>query len=240
MREQERSLRSVPKTVFGLLIISLCCQIVWHQQLPPPSLEIQALASPPPATLLRLSSLGDSIVTAKILMLWIQAFDNQKGQFLTYSQLDYLALQQWLAEILSLDPGGQYPLLAASHLYSAVPDPVKQQQMLEFVYQQFFVDPARRWPWLTHAVIVAKHRLRNLPLALKYAQALATHTNPQMPRWAQEMQIFILEEMGEWQHAQVVIDEMLTSGQMIDPEDIEFLTQERNRLRNGSIEKNLK
>lgn len=240
MKEEERALSSVPKTVISLLIVSLCCQVVWHQQLPSPALEIQALAAPPSATLLRLSSLGDPIVTAKILMLWIQAFDNQKGQFLTYAQLDYWALQQWLAEILSLDPGGQYPLLAASHLYSAVLDPVKQQQMLEFVYQQFFIDPVRRWPWLAHAVIVAKHRLKNLPLALKYAQALATHANPQMPRWAQEMQIFVLEEMGEWQRAQVVIDEMLTSGQMIDSEDIEFLTQERNRLRNRSIEKNLK
>lgn len=240
MRAQERRMQSVPGAVIGLLILSLCCQIVWHQQLPPPTLEIKTLSSPPATTLLRLSSLGDPIVTGKILMLWVQAFDNQKGQFLTYQQLDYAALQQWLTVILYLDPGSQYPLLAASHLYSTIPDAAKQQQMLEFVYQQFFADPTQRWPWLAHAVIVAKHRLKNLPLALKYAQALAAHANPHMPRWAQEMQIFVLEEMGEWRRAQDVIDEMLTSGQMIDPDDVEFLTNELNRLKNGPIEKNLK
>ncbi|HIE01434.1 MAG TPA: hypothetical protein EYP59_14280 [Thiotrichaceae bacterium] len=234
MIEQQRSYRNVPKRVIGLLILSLGLQIIMHYQLPKPHTEIQALTPPPKQALLRLVSLGDRVVSAKILMLWLQAYDNQAGQFIPYQKLNYTALEQWLEQILQLDPKSQYPLLAASHLYSTVKDPDKQRKMLEFVYQQFFIDPQRRWPWLAHATVLAKHQLKDLPLALKYAQAIAAHANSSMPRWAQEMQIFILEEMGELERARLVIGGMLASGQLTDPNEIKFLNDKLLALENKS------
>ncbi|MDM8558827.1 hypothetical protein [Candidatus Parabeggiatoa sp. HSG14] len=223
MTEQQRSIQSVPKTVKFLLILGLVLQMAWYYYLPPPDAEIQALSSPPKQELLRIFSLGDPIVSAKILMLWLQAFDNQSGQFLSYQQINYTTLQQWLEQILLLDPQSQYPLLAASHLYSSVKEKNKQRQILEFVYQQFFIDPSHRWPWLAHVTVLAKHQLKDLPLALKYAEAIATYATPEMPRWAQEMQIFILEDMGELERARLVIGGMLASGKLIDPNEIKFL-----------------
>ncbi len=158
-------------------------------------------------------------------MLWLQAFDSQQGQFLSYKQLTYSLLQQWLERILQIDPHSQYPLLAASNLYSMVPDTDKQRLMLDFVYQQFFIDPPKRWRWLAHAAVLAKHRLEDLPLALKYAKALTAHATPEMPRWAQEMQIFILEDMGELERARLVIGGMLASGELTDANEIQFLNE---------------
>ena len=223
MIEPQRSLRCVPKLVIGLLILSLGLQIIMHHQLPKPQTQIQPLASPPQVPLLRVFSLGDPIVSAKILMLWLQAYGNQAGQFLSYQELDYKTLQQWLELILLMDPNGQYPLLAASHIYSTVKDSNKQRQMLEFIYQQFFIDPPQRWRWLAHATVLAKHRRKDLPLALKYAKAIAAHANPKMPYWAQEMQIFILEDMGEFERAQLIIGGMLAAKQLTDPNEIKFL-----------------
>ena len=68
---------------------------------------------------------------------------------------------QWLETILALDPAGQYPLLMAAQVYSQVPDPARERLMLEFVHQQFLHDPNRRWRWLAHAAIMAKHRLHD-------------------------------------------------------------------------------
>lgn len=235
MTGQQRTLFCVPRGVKWLLIISLSLQVALHYQLPKPQAQIQALTSPPQIELLRVFSLGDSIVTAKILMLWLQAFDNQAGQFLSYQQLNYDALQQWLERILQLDSQSQYPLLAASHLYSNVPDSEKQRQMLEFVYQQFFLDPPRRWPWLAHAAVLAEHRLKDLPMALKYAQAIAAHATAEMPHWAQEMQIFILEDMGELERARLVIGGMLSSGQLTDPNEIKFLNDKLRVLEEKSV-----
>ncbi|MBE9563004.1 MAG: hypothetical protein IMF12_09105, partial [Proteobacteria bacterium] len=180
MNEQQRSVHNVPKIIILLLILSLGGQIIWHYQLPSPSTKIKKLTVPPQSELLNILSFGDTVVSARILMLWLQAFDIQTGQFLPYQQLDYNKLQQWLEQILLLDPNSQYPLLVASHLYASVPDHKKQRLMLEFVYQQFFVDPEKRWSWLAHVTVIAKHRLKDLSLALKYAQAISAHATPNM------------------------------------------------------------
>jgi len=224
MSQKQRSIRSLPKRLIGLLILSLGLQITWHHQLSPSQAKIQPLTSPPKLELLQLFSLGDPIVSAKILMLWLQAFDTQKGQFLSYQQLDYNALQQWLEQILLLDPQSQYPLSAASYSYSMVRDPHKKRQILEFIYQQFFIDPATRWRWLAHATILAKHRLKDLPLALKYAEAIAAHATPDMPYWTQEMRIFILEEMGELERVRLIIGGMLANGQITGSNEMKFLS----------------
>jgi hypothetical protein len=233
MNEQQRSVQNIPKTIIILLILSLGGQITWHYQLSSPNIKIQKLTSPPQTGLLHIFSFGDTVVSARILMLWLQAFDIQTGNFLPYQQLDYDKLQQWLEQILLLDPNSQYPLLAASHLYSNVPESKKQHLMLEFVYQQFFVNPSTRWPWLAHVTVIAKHRLKNLPLALKYAKAISAHATPNMPRWAKEMQIFILEDMGELEQARLVVGGMLASGQLTDLKEIEFLNKKLLALENS-------
>lgn len=238
MNNPQRTLRSVPRMVIILLIASFSGQIFWFQYRAPPSAQIQLLRSPPSVSTLRLLSLGDTITTAKILMLWLQSFDNQNGQFLSYQQLNYTALRQWLEHIIQLDPRSQYPLLVASHVYSNVTDPVKMTQMLELVYEQFLLDPNYRWPWLAQATLLAKHRLKNLPLALKYAQAVAKHATPEMteiPVWAREMQLFVLEDLGEFEQAQLIIGGMLTNGLVTDPNEIKFLNQKLQALAAKSL-----
>ena len=221
----QRSARRVPKMVIGLLMLSLGIQIVWHQNAPAPSVQIQTLTKPPQLELLRIFSLGDPIVAAKILMLWLQAYDSQSGKIVSYQQLNYNTLQKWLTQILHLDPKSQYPLFAASYFYSMIGEPHKKRQMLEFVYQEFFIDPVTRWRWLAHAAILAKHRLKDLPLALKYAEAIAAHATSDMPYWAQEMRLFILEDMGELERARLIIGGMLANGQITAPDEIKFLNE---------------
>jgi len=115
-----------------------------------------------------------------------------------------------------------------------VPDETRQRQMLAFVEQRFYSDPARRWPWLSHAAIVAKHRLHDLPLALRYAEAVARHTRGEdVPHWAQQMPIFILEEMGEAQSARIMLGALLAGGSITDPHEMHFLTERLDVLERG-------
>lgn len=224
-----RSISSVPLLVIALLGWGFIAQLCWHALRPEPQAEAQALPAPPALAYLQLISLGDPAVLGKLLMLWLQAFDNQPGISIPFWDLDYPKVIGWLERILALDPKGQYPLLAASRLYSEVPDEVKQRQMLEFVYEHFFQDPNHRWPWLAHAVYIAKHRLHDLPLALRYAQAIAAYaTGEQVPHWAQQMQIFVLEDIGEIESAKVLIGGLLESGTITDPQELQFLM---NRLK---------
>ena len=230
---RERSFTTIPKPVVLLVVISLSVQIFWHSVQPDNRAQAQDLVASPSASSLQALSFGDPVFLAKILMLWLQAFDNQPGVSVPYKDLDYDKVESWLGAILQLDPGGQYPLLAASRLYAQVPDEAKQRQMLEFVYQQFLIDPANRWPWLAHAAIVAKHHLKDLPLALKFSRAIADKSDSnEIPAWARQMQLVVLEDMGELESAQFLIGGLLESGKITDPKEISFLNQRLQALNN--------
>lgn len=156
-------------------------------------------------------------------MLYLQAFDIR--------ELDYARLRSWLGSVLELDPRSQYPLFAASRIYAEHPDAARSRVMLEFVYQQFLLDPNRRWPWLAHCALLAKHRLKDLPLARRYAAAIDRHTSAaDVPLWARQMEIFILEEMNELEAAKIMLGGMLASGAVRDPGEARFLKERLDEL----------
>jgi len=226
---RERPVAAVPAPVLALLAAGLAAQLAWHALRPPPGAAAMALPEPPSTPLLRVASLGDPVPVARLLVLWLQAFDDQPGVSLPLAALDYAAVEAWLGRALDLDPRSQYPLLLASRVYAMVPDPARQRRMLEFVYRRFFEDPDRRWRWLAHAAIVAKHRLGDLPLALRYARAItAEATGPGVPFWARDMTVLILEDMGELEAARVLLGGLLESGLVDDPRERRFL---ENKLR---------
>ena len=228
---QQRALKAVPKSVAWILITSLCLQLAWQSSRPSPTAYAEALVFPPDHKTLQALSLGEPIALSQLMTLYLQAFDNQPGISIPYLDLDYDRVENWLARILELDPIGQYPLLMASHIYAQVPDTAKQRKMLEFVYQQFFKDPGRRWPWLAHAAIMAKHRLNDLPLALHYAQAIRQYAAaPEVPHWASQMPIFILEDLGEVESAKILLGGFLVSGVVTDPHEIHLLTERLQQL----------
>lgn len=183
---------------------------------------------------------GDSLPVARMVTLWLQSFDNQPGISLSYRQLDYGRVIDWLDEIVRLDPHGQYPLLLASRIYGEVSEPVKQRQMAEWVYRQFFGDPQRRWRWLAHSITVARHQLEDFPLALRYAKALAqADAGLDIPVWARQMETFLLDDMGEHERAAIMLGGLIDSGVVTDPAELRFLLQRLAELRR-EIESSMK
>jgi hypothetical protein len=229
--KHERAASAVPPCVRWLLAASLCLQIAWQWNQPDRSARAQALSAPLPVAALRIASLGEPIVASQLLTLYLQAFDNQPGISIPFRELDYGKVEAWLSAILALDPVGQYPLLMACYLYAQVPDEQKRRRMFDFAYREFFKDPNRRWPWLAHAAIMAKHRLKDLSLALDYAQAIAHHaTSAEVPSWARQMHLLLLAEMGELESAKTLFGALLASGVIIDPREIHFLQERLKEL----------
>jgi hypothetical protein len=221
---RERPVADVPRWVLALLCATLALQLWGGASRPPPRAAAGDLGVPPSVDMLRLASIGEPVALGKLLMLYLQAFDFQAGSRVPYRDLDYDRLEAWLARIVALDPLGQYPLMSASRLYAEVPDPAKQRKMLDFVYRAYREDPNRRWPWLAHAAIIAKHELKDLSLARQYAVALRQHaTGPDVPLWARQMEPFILEDMNELEAAKILIGGMIASGQVKDERDLALL-----------------
>jgi hypothetical protein len=226
----ERRLSVVPKLIFIVLVSAIFAQVAWNNFVQSKKLTVQQsmeqLSSPPSIKSMRLASFGEPIALSKLSMLYLQAFDNQAGQQISLSQLNYQQVQAWLSRIIELDPPSQYPLFAASYLYGEVSNQSKQRVMLHFIYQEFLKDPNRRWRSLAHATTLAKHRLKDLALARQYAQALRLYaTGEEVPSWAKQMEIFILEDMDELQSAKILLGGLLQSGHIRDPHEVKFLEQ---------------
>ena len=228
---RERPLADVPRWVIAGLVMALGLQLGVAVVQTRPSARAEDLGPAPGENVLQLAAIGEPIALGDLLMLYLQAFDYQAGTKVPYRDLDYDRLIGWLARILALDPGGQYPLMSASRLYADVPDAAKQRKMLDFIYAEYLKDPNRRWPWLAHATILAKHRLKDLPLARKFAVALQQHTTtPDAPLWVRQMEPFILEDMNELEAARIMIGGLLASGQVKDRRDYELLQRRLKEL----------
>ena len=198
-----------------LLAFSLAAQLAWQASPRPAQSASVDLPPAPSVQSLRLASFGEREALARILAVHIQSFDLKR---------DYARLVDWLRSVLDLDPRGPYPLFLAARVYAESPDPARVRAALDFVYQEFFRDPNRRWPWLAHAALVAKHRLGDLPLARRYASAVQRYTSaPDVPLWAKQMEIFILEDMNELAAAKIMLGGLLESGTVRDPAELRFL-----------------
>ena len=228
--EPERRTSVVPWGVKLVLGAALAANIAWTAFRPAPVAQAAALEKPAPVAWLRAASFGEPIAFAELMTLYLQAFDNQPGISVPFMALDYDAVIAWLDTVLALDPMSQYPLMMAAHLYGQVPDATKQRRMLDFVHRKFLEAPDRRWRWLAHAAIVAKHGLNDMPLALRYAGDITRHA-PAALGWARQMRIFILEDMGEREAATVLLGGLLESGEVRDPAEIHFLSQRLESLK---------
>ncbi len=228
---KERPLADVPRLVMVTLVVALAVQCSLRLARPGAGAEAHDLDAPPSSTTLRLAALGEPIPLAKLLMLHLQSFDFRADNPIHFQALDYGRLTAWLSRILALDPGGQYPLHAASRVYAETPDAAKTRLMLDFVDEEFLKDPEHRWVWLAHAASIAKHGLHDLELARRYAAAIQQHARgPQVPLWARQMQAFILEDMNELEAAQVMIGGFVASGQITEPGELRFLEERMKQI----------
>lgn len=238
MSPAQRAAATVPKWILALLAASLVGQITLRAQARPGYPGAEDLPVPPRPGTLRIAAIGESETFARVAMLYLQSFDYHGTNALPYRKLDYTRLIGWLTSIQALDPISESPLFAAAHVYAEVPDPQRQRMMLEFVFTQFQLDPNRRWPFAAHAALVAKHRLKDLPLALEYARGVARlATSSDVPFWAKQMEIFILEDMNELEAARIMLGGLLASGRIKDAAEQRFLEtrlkaiEERGRAR---------
>jgi hypothetical protein len=231
MRKQ-RHLNSVPISITLLFICSLLLQINFQLFNLKRDYQFKSLPKVSSQNVLNLQRFGDNVAAAHLWTLWLQSYSSQNGQYTSNNNIDYKDLIDWLNAILAQDANTQYPLFLASYQYILVKHPQKQKQMLEFIHQQFYLDPKQRWRWLAQAAVTAKYRLQDMALALKYAEILNIYAPiiPDMPDWAKEMQIFVLEDMGELAQARLLIGGLLTNGLITDPDEIAFLNEKLQAL----------
>ena len=230
----ERGVAAVPRWVLLLFVTTLMAYVTLRASESSPVAVASALEAPLPPPALRMLSVGEPQAMAQVLMLRLQAFDNQPGISIPFIALDYQRVIAWLGAAQTLDSRSQYPLMMAAQLYGQVPDSGRQRAMCEFVHREFLAWPDTRWRWLAHCAIMARHRLKDAALALRYAEAISRHAG-RASNWAKQMRIFMLEDMGEIERAKVLLGGLLAGDEITDAREIHFLMERLEKLK--SVEK---
>jgi hypothetical protein len=219
-------MRTTASRVQAWLLLGLCllANVLFQRQNPPAPLDIVDLRTPPPAMLIRAAALGENVFAGYLVMMFLQNVDVPLGRPTPLADLDRNTVIRWLDLGLDLDPDTGYPLLLAARHYAETGSPEQRRMMLDWVYRRFEVRPNQRWPWLAHAVFVARHVLHDNTLAEFYAAALRTQvTDPAVPSWVRQMDLLLRADLGETADARVILGGLIAAGQIRSPAELKFL-----------------
>jgi len=206
-----------------LLIVLFIMISSWRSTLYYQRPAINELPNVPSESALKLIAASDQSFSYRLIIFWLQQFDVQAGQYVSFRSLDYQKLTKWLTALSAYEPDSQYPMLLAARIYSRVSDELRVRQMLDFIYRQYKINPEKNWRWLSEATITAQHGLKDKKLALKYATALAEEKNDKIPFWAKDMRLLILEQMGETEQIKLLVGGLLANKLVTDENEIRFL-----------------
>lgn len=225
MRRAVRPIMQLPAPLLWGFAVVLFCQLLFHyssqEQL---EASYQALENPLQASTYQGISMGSDQLLAYLLAIRLQLHDNQMGQHFSYSRIDYHRLVDWLEQISELNPRSEYPMLLATRAYSQTRDKERLRLILGFIERVFDNDPQLHWRRLAEASLLARHRLDDLKLALHMAEKLALQpVSVVMPNWARDIHFLLLADMNEFESAIAMIQALIQSGAISDPDEKRFL-----------------
>jgi hypothetical protein len=148
----------------------------------------------------------------------------QAGQHFLYSLINYDVLIDWLELISAISPDNEHTALLASRIYSQTSDPDRLRQILAFIERRFDENPQLYWRRLAEGSLLAKHKLHDLERALQMAEKIAQQpASVQMPQWARDFRFLLLAELNEFESAIAIIQALLQSNAVHDPDEKHFL-----------------
>jgi hypothetical protein len=238
VRRSERPLLSLPRPLLLAFVLLLGAQTVHHhfahERL---DTAYRGLSSPLSAQIYRGLALGSRQLFGYLLAIRLQLHDNQVGRHFSYKLIDYRLLIDWLDTITEISPGTEYPLLLASRVYTSTSDLTQLRQILGFIERRFDDDPQLHWRRLAEASVIAKHKLGDLDLALGMARKLASQpASVVMPAWARDFEFLLLAELNELESAIAIVQALLHTESVNDPDERRFLQGKLSDLRQKLIE----
>ena len=227
MNIHERPFASLPVVLRGLFVTFLVLQVVFIASTSDQSgVAFEQLDAPAHDSVYRVASLGSERLLAYLLTLELQLHDAQAGVHIPYTRLNFEHLREWLLTLYRLNPLSDYPAFLATRVYGQNPDPDRVRIMIGVVEDLFERNPRQHWRRMTEACLLAKHQLKDLPLALSLARKLSEMPGEiKTPFWARDMELILLDEMDEKESARMLISSMLQSGDITDNDERRFLEQ---------------
>ena len=223
----ERPMLLLPRPLLLGFLALFGCQLLYHHlSRAQMAANYQPLNQPLSAAVYRGIAMGSGQLLGYLLAIRLQLHDNQAGRHFRYSQIDYEVLLDWLELISVISPHSEYPVLLASRIYSQTSDPDRLRQILAFIERRFDENPQLHWRRLVEASLLAKYKLHDLERALQMAEKIARQPESvQMPQWARDFRFLLLAELNEFESAIAIIQALLQSKVVADPDEKRFLEE---------------
>ena len=227
MRRGERPLSMLPRLMLLGFVLLFAAQL-WHHHVSRRQFEAEyrPLTRPLQLPFYRGLAMGSEQLLGYLLAIRLQLHDNQAGPHFVYSMIDYDRLVAWLDRISDISARTEYPMLLASRIYTQTRHKERLRKMLAFIERRFDDDPQLHWRRLAEASVIAKHKLEDLDVALRLAKKLAAQpAHIEMPHWARDFEFLLLADLNELESAIAIIQALLQSGSIKDPDELNFLKQ---------------
>lgn len=238
MRRSERPFFELPRLLLVGFVFALLFQLAFHHSAKTAiDSEYQELMPPWNAGVYNGLAMGSEQLIGYLLAIKLQLHDTQLGRYFSYGKINYRRLVDWLQLISRVNPESEYPALLAARVYSQTGNADQLRLVLGFIEAAFDLHPQLHWRRMAEASVIARHQLGDLPMALRIAEKLATQpASVIMPHWARDLRILLLAELDQHQTAIVIIEAMLASNSINDPDEKRFLQEKLSNFQQKLFE----
>lgn len=184
----------------------------------------QPVVPPPPSErAVAALAFGDRQFLYRALGLEVQNLGDTGGRFTPLARYDYRRLAGWFDRLDALDPRADYAPALAAHYYGQTPKSEDVRHVVAYLRRHAAGDPERKWRWLAHAAYLARHKVKDLDLALAVARELAGLAVPGIPIWTKQMPAFVLAAAGDTEAARDLMAVLLATTKDLSPQERTYL-----------------
>ncbi len=171
-------------------------------------------------------TLGDKEFSYRTLALMLQNFGEMGRDTTPLKDYNYDKLHDWFFLLHELDPIADHVPMLAAHYFGGTVVPYQSSKVVSYLSVAGKIRAPEKWRWLAQAAYLAQHRMHNLDEALKYAyqlQRLSRDYSIDMPQWARQMPVFVLNNRGEKAASRALMENLLVTEKNMHPTEINYM-----------------
>lgn len=206
-----------------ILYFFLCLQVaLWtYTKSYPPVMGI--VPNVPSKTSVKALSLGDEQFYFRILAFNLQNAGDTFGRFTALKHYNYQKLKDWFMLLDELDPKSNFIPSLAGYYFSQTQNKADLIYIIDYLEAHAERDMYHKWWWMAQASYIANHKMNNKDRALALAKKVAATKRDDLPIWAKQMPVFILEQKGEFEEAYAMIEEIVRNIDSLEPGEANFI-----------------
>jgi hypothetical protein len=208
---------------YSIFLVIVALQVLFWFKTHKIEPEMDILSRVPSKEAVQALSFGDEQFYFRILGLELQNAGDSFGRFTPLKDYDYKILKNWLLLLDSLDNKSDYMPAIASYYYSMTQRPSDNIYIIEYLLSHSRNNLEKNWWWMTQAIYLAQHKLKNKKIALDIAKEIAAVQSDKIPLWVKQFPAFIYADMGEKEQAYVIMKDIIDNHQNLTEQELNFM-----------------